>query len=295
MADLFIFRTVFAGLVCSALTACGGNESIGPGSTVTPFTGFSDIPNNGTTEIDGQAVTASYVADPSTGDVTISNPSGPSQSSTRIVTRNGVPVALTANAPESSVSFDTRNGDTRIDDPFTTGYVTADGQDSATFINPAQAGYEYQTYGAWVTGAGTGAGTAGAGSYGLKTEVSDVPVGASATYRGVGLGVARRSDGQPYQTVSSVTVSTDFNTASIDSANTSAVNLNTATTSSAPELDFSGSGAVSGSGFTATVAGTGTSGSAQGQFYGPSATEVGGTYTTSGPGGVWHMGAFGGN
>ncbi|WP_170787421.1 transferrin-binding protein-like solute binding protein [Ruegeria lacuscaerulensis] len=295
MADLFIFRTISGALACTALTACLGSESIDSGATVKPFNGFSNIPDNGTTDIDGQAVTANYVADPTTGEVVITNPSGPSQSTTRVVTRNGTPVALTASAPGSSVSFDTRNGDTRIDAPFVTGYVTADGQDSATFINPGQAGYEYQTYGAWVTGAGTGAGTVGAGSYGLKTEATDVPVGVSATYQGVGLGVARRADGQPYQTVSTVTVSTDFNTASIDSANTAAVNLNTAATSSAPELDFSGSGTVSGSGFTATVTGTGTSGSAQGQFYGPSANEVGGTYSTSGPGGVWHMGAFGGN
>ncbi len=295
MSDLFKFRSFSAGLVCMALTACGGNESISLEPTTIPFAGFSRIPDNGTTEIDGQAVTASYVADPATGNVTITNTTGPSQSTTRVTTRNGVPIALAASAPGSSVSFDTRNGDTRIDAPLTTSYVTADGQDSATFINPGQAGYEYQTYGAWLTGAGTGSGTAGAGSYGLKTKASNVPVGVNATYNGVGLGVARLSDGQPYQTVSSVSVSTDFNTASINSSNTSATNMNTAATSNAPQLDFSGTGAVSGSGFTASVSGTGTSGTAQGQFYGPSANEVGGTFSTSGPGGVWYMGSFGGN
>ncbi|WP_170607617.1 transferrin-binding protein-like solute binding protein [Ruegeria arenilitoris] len=287
-------RAMATGLVCTTLAACGDSDSSSEPAVI-PFSGFSNVPENGTVEIDGEAVTARYVADPSTGGVTIEDQTGPSPSTTLVTTRNGVVVALSSAASGSSVSFDTRNGDTRVDTPLVTSFVTADGQDLATYVDPERAGYEYQTYGAWVTGAGTGSGTAGAGSYGLKTEASNIPVGATATYRGVGLGVARLSDGQPYQTVSSVTVTTDFNTATIGSSDTSAVNLNTATTTNAPELDFSGSGSVNGSEFTALVSGAGTAGTAQGQFYGPSANEVGGTFATTGPGDVWHMGAFGGN
>jgi hypothetical protein len=52
---------------------------------------------------------------------------------------------------------------------------------------------------------------------------------------------------------------------------------------------------VSGSTFAASVSGAATSGSATGAFYGPNASEVGGTFRTTGSGGLQHMGAFGGN
>jgi len=65
----------------------------------------------------------------------------------------------------------------------------------------------------------------------------------------------------------------------------------------APELDFSGTGNVSGNTFTADVsgsgAGAGINGTANGVFYGPDAEEVGGTFSTQGTGGVSYIGAYG--
>lgn len=292
-----------ASLVSVLLVAgCGGgggggdgSNGGGDGSNATAFSGFSNVPANGVTRIEGQAVTTAYVVDPVTGDIEVVSVTGPSESTALWTTERGDTVALRVSAPGSGLSVDTRNGDTVDFDPVGVFYATADGRDFGVVVNEASAGFEYQTFGTWVTGYGTRSGTAGSGSYGLRTTSAQMPSGTTATYQGASLGQARLADGQPYITTSDVTVSTNFATATISSTNTQAVNLNTAASRSASELDFSGRGAISGSGFTAPVSGSGVSGTANGQFYGPTASEVGGTFQTSGPGGVEYGGAFGAN
>lgn len=299
---MFVRSTAALGTILS-LSACSADGSLlgalldsdGGSPRETAFTTISALPADGVTVIDGQAVTAGYTANLATGNVAVATPSGPSDSRARLTTEDEIGVALSVSAPGSSASFDTRAGDGAVDFDGVIGFATADGQDSALIVDAQVVGFEHQTFGAWVTGYGTGSGTVGAGSYGSRTPASGVPVGTSATYTGAAVGIARRADGQPYATASEVTVSTDFNSASISSTGTVAANLNTGTGVDAADLDFSGTGPVAGSGFVAAVSGTGTSGSAQGQFYGPNANEVGGTFTTTGAGGIVHSGAFGAN
>ena len=173
------------------------------------------------------------------------------------------------------------------------GLTTSDGRSLALLADDVAQGFEYQTYGAWVTGYGTGSGTVGAGSYGAATSSANVPTGQVANYSGTSAGIARRADGQPYVTVSSVTVSTDFATAGISSSGTEATNINTQVTGPAPELDFSGNGPVADGQFSVDVSGIATTGIADGIFYGPAANEVGGTYQLTGSGGVANSGSFG--
>lgn len=275
----------------SSVAGCGG----GDGGGTTAFTSFSAIPDNGVTQIEGQAVTASYTANLTTGDVQVGSVAGPNASTAIVTTRNGEAVRVEISAPGSNFVYDDSRGDIAIADLGVIGLETADGRSQAVILDNEALGFEYQTFGTWVTGYGTGSGTVGAGSYGARTNSGDLPIGQSASYQGIAVGVARRSDGQPYVTASEVNVSTNFSTAGISSTGTQAVNLNTGAMVSASELDFAGSGPVNGSGFRANVSGTGTSGRADGIFYGPNASEVGGTYQLTGPGGVVHAGAFGGN
>jgi hypothetical protein len=93
-------------------------------------------------------------------------------------------------------------------------------------------------------------------------------------------------------TTSGIEIETNFVNVQVTSTSTNARNLNSGATIPAAGLDFTGSGPVSGSGFTANVSGTLTSGTANGSFYGPQAQEAGGTFRTSG-GGVTYVGAFG--
>ena len=60
-------------------------------------------------------------------------------------------------------------------------------------------------------------------------------------------------------------------------------------------LDFeSTSSSVNGATFSTVIAGTNVSGKAKGTFYGPTAQEIGGTFSSS-AGGVEYIGAFGGD
>jgi hypothetical protein len=160
------------------------------------------------------------------------------------------------------------------------------------------AGFEYQTFGAWETGLGTGAGAVGVGSFGARTFSDALPAGTTATYNGGSIGVVSVvSNGRLYTSSSDVTVETDFSTASISSTGTDLVGLNNDFDyTDVSGLDFAGSGEVSGSGFTAVVNAPHASGGAVGQFYGPSAQEVGGVFALKGSGvtsGVTYTGSFG--
>lgn len=280
-------------LALSGVIGCSDSTTVG--TSPQPFTSFSEIPANGATQLEGVGVSTSYVQDPATGGFNFFAESGPGASSAQVTTSGGQAVELRASTPGSNVVFNAGRGDTATPVAGVVVYRSVDGASRGVFANQAAQGYEYQTYGAWLTGVGTGVGTVGAGSYGAQTDPATIPAGRTATYSGKALGVVRRSDAQVYTTESNVNVSTDFSTVNISSSGTRSVNLLTNVPGSASDLDFSGSGPVSGSAFAANVSGPATSGSATGAFYGPNASEVGGTFRTTGAGGLQHMGAFGGN
>ena len=283
------------------LAACGGGSSSNvatpapeapeTGPTETAFTAFKLLPEQGVVAMEGKAVTASYTADLGTGAVTITEPKAPASSTRRLTMNDGKIDADIIEAEGADFSWDSRRGDTWMGSGGVQFLMSADGSSTATLVDLP----EYMSFGTWVNGRGTGAGTIGAGHHGRQTTPSEMPTGVSASYSGVGLGAATLADGKGYETVSSIDLSTDFSTVNLSSYLTDAIDPMTGASNPAPELDFTGSGGVSGSGFSASVSGPGTSGDAEGQFYGPTADAVGGTYRTSGPGGVAHFGAFGAN
>ena len=289
--NAFVLSVSIVGLAGCGGSSDGGGTAPGVGNNI--FTSFSNIPDNGTTIIAGTSRGASYIAENSdgTGKVTVSSVSGPDDATAAVRTKNGNTVALSVNAPGANVSFDSENGDILGSTEGFLSLTSADGQKDAGFRDPEAAGFEYQTYGSWLTGLGTGSGNVGVGSFGARTASGSLPSG-TATYEGGSTGVAVDGSGEAYITGSIVTVSTDFSTAEITSNFTKAVNLNTDELIDAPNINFTGSGPVSGSGFKASVAGSSVSGSADGQFYGPNAQEVGGTFGLAGSG-ITYSGAFG--
>ncbi|MEM9475490.1 MAG: transferrin-binding protein-like solute binding protein [Pseudomonadota bacterium] len=272
-----------------ALSACGGGG--GGGSTVVPFTSVSDLPDNGTVVINGSGVTASYTSDLGTGVTSISAPTTSDDATTRIRIVNGVAQDFSVSAPGSSAAFDlgTAVGGNLAGERFLV--LSQDGQ-TAYISENVMPVYEYQTYGTWITGLGTGSGTVGVGSFGAETNATALP--ANATYTGTGTGYALDDADQSFITDFEVSATTDFSTITITSSNTVTENLVTADVVADPAYDFTGSGPVSGNGFTASIASTNTSGTATGSFFGPNAEEFGGTFDTSGPSGHVHIGSFGG-
>ncbi|WP_050603043.1 transferrin-binding protein-like solute binding protein [Ruegeria sp. 6PALISEP08] len=273
-------------------SSSGGSGVQGPVST-TPAQKIN-LPQDGTATLNGRAVVQTFTTNQTTRAVAVQSQSIPSNSSVTVSTSGGDIIAFTGSATGSNVNLDSRTGDNVQQGTVAAVFNSPDLDRGAVLLDPSRTRFEYQTFGSWIEGRNQASGTAAAGSYGSVTPTADMPTGRNASYQGASTGVARLSDGNQYQTSSNINVTTDFSSATISSTNTDATSLVVGVPDrAAPELDFSGSGSISNSGFTATVAGPGTNGEAYGVFYGPNAEEVGGTFQATGANGVSHIGAFG--
>jgi hypothetical protein len=136
---------------------------------------------------------------------------------------------------------------------------------------------------------------------GAATPAASVPTSGTANFSGNAIGVHIDSAGNNYVTASTVALAANFGARTVDltSSNTKKYNLNTRSVYnfSASNLNLSGTlsysaGSNSFSGSVQTA--NGLTGTASGSFYGPAATEVGGTFSTKAATGVEnYMGAFG--
>lgn len=270
------------------VSACGSS-----GDSPTAFSGFSNIPTDGTVQISGRGASASYAAN-SSGQVAISNLQTDTDATVNATSENDELMAVSMRAGGSSVSFSDSNNDTMGAILGAVAFQSANEQDLAIIANEDTLGLEYQTYGIWLTGYGTGSGTLGTGSVGTTTDAANIPAAQSARYEGASIGFAQRADGQGYATVSAMEVTTnDFASLDIRSSNTQAINLTDDSQSSATELDFAGTATLSGSEFSGTISGTGVNGNINGDFFGPNAEEVGGVFDSN-DGTTIYVGSFGG-
>jgi hypothetical protein len=175
---------------------------------------------------------------------------------------------------------------------------SADRTKYALAPEPTAFGWEYQSFGIWVTGAGTGSGTYGAASVGAATAGSSVPVSGTATFNGVTGGRYVASDGSYYFTSSSMSAVTDFAARSLAFQTTGTrITPDFLTESATTTLNMSGTLTYSAGSnqFTGNVSTTGgLTGTATGRFYGPTAQEIGGTFGVTGAGLTSYGGAFGG-
>lgn len=272
-------------LALLGLAACGGGGGGGGDddgvSTPPPIT---NLPANATTTLDGQSISADYEPDSIT-----SVTAGPA--STTLTTRDGQVVAVSLTAPNTNtnIAFDASNGDTIEQDASAVVATSSTGDAELALAN----GYQHQTFGVWIDGPPGGSGTVGAGSFG-RIKTTTLPTGTTATYRGTSAGYLQQGTDR-YLTRSDITVTTDFaTTAAINSTNTQASSVN-GSLGNSEDYDFTATGTVGVSGFTAPITktdGTDLAGQADGQFYGPTAEEVGGTFALQGSDGQY-LGAFG--
>lgn len=198
------------------------------------------------------------------------------------------------------VTFSVAAGDTIVKD--STGANTLFTDQKTTKIgilaNPYYYGYEYQTYGAW--GAwGTAASPGNAVSVGATTPASAIPSSGTAVFTGGSNGYLI-DGGFVYVTNASMTASANFSTRTV-AFSTSGSTLTGkvgGTVSAADWLNLTGSMTYSAGANKLTGAVTsasGMSGSIIGNFYGPSANEIGGTYgLTKATTGGSLVGGFGG-
>jgi hypothetical protein len=290
--------------------AGGGGGSAGISATLAPFVKFSSIAVPGTTQINGSSQQANYTYDTGTQKVTSLSAVTPFNSNFTYAGTHAADGSLTKavfNSPTgTNITIDTAKGD-RF------GYlaafpnigvgVTANGQDFVLIARPQAYGWDYQSFGVWTTGGGTGNGTVGVVSVGAETAGSAIQVSGTGTFSGVSGGRYVDSTGAPTFVSSDMTATTNFGTRSIAfsttntrtsadlSTSTSNANLNTSgtLTYSAGVNQFTGAVTTVGGG----VSNAAMTGSATGKFYGPTAQEIGGTFAVS-DGSAGYLGAFGG-
>ncbi len=249
------------------LAACGGGSGgpAGPGGS-TSFVGFPEIQPNTTKTINGSDVNG----DPVKADVAYD---GDGDLKSVKLTADGV-----------SRTWNTKNSEENPDAP--PGLMIADRKDgsaSVGFAKPEENGFEYQTYGAWVTYDGDGSVEDGGGfSVGTPTEAAAVDTAGTATFKGTAAGIYVTDSGDTTDVMTAkAQLDVDFANRSI-AFQTSDSQLGE--TGPAAGLDMNGTLTyTSGSnGFQGDVNTAGMIGTANGRFYGPAATEAGGSFSLDG-------------
>ena len=289
------YRLMLLGLIPAlSVGGCSGDDNNG-------FVSFATLPKPGTTTLPGFTTEVSTTA---AAPFNVRQAGRGEGSVTVTVDSFGNVTALTIGGQESSVSFNPGDSTLTTNGGFVAA-VSKDARNAAVTADPKSLGFNYQTFGAWLTGSGTGSGLGGAISAGAATPGSSIPVTGTANYSGAAGGLYVDPAGVTYLARSASALSTNFATNSVSFstsgstaastatgaalANPSILNIGGNLTYSGGSNDFSGPvSSLTVSGLNPTLAG-----SARGQFYGPAANEIGGTFALKGVGAEGYVGAFG--
>ncbi|WP_424970491.1 transferrin-binding protein-like solute binding protein [Dinoroseobacter sp. S76] len=277
--------------ICLLLAACGSGSS---STTARGLDSLNDLPENGETLLQGQAVTVDAEIDFDSDEVVLFNLSGTDASSVKLTTEDGEIVEVAILSLRSDVEIDLSAGATTPNILPISEYWSLEDGTYLAIVNTETGRFEHQSIGFWAENLTESTAILGAGAYGFETPHSDIPIGQRAAYVGKSTGYSVDETGVVRVTVSDITLGTDFRRVTIDSRNTEQrIALQPGTVASLPDLDFSGNGPVSGSRFKAVVTSATLSGEASGAFHGPGADEVGGTFQLTGENGAIYIGAFG--
>jgi len=285
--------------LASSLAGCGGGEG-GLRMPDGPFTSFSAIRPNQVTVMPGMSQTISGSSSniaAATFDAFDS-----AKSNMKLTYDSNMSLsAISITAPKSTASFSTALGDTIS---CASGVCTASSASGARGVvidaTASAIGWNYQTFGVWDNLPTSTTWQAGAISAGAPTPASGVPTSTTPTFTGQARGYYIDQNGALFGTFATMTALVDFSKQRID-LSTSNPTLTSMSGATPPSVDLSLSGSVTNpvgtNQFKIPVStpstGPNLSGTASGQFYGPTAQEIGGVYSLSGPGGKM-LGGFGG-
>lgn len=293
MKKLAILFLPLLAAACAGGGGGGGSASTSPASN---FSSFSQVTPNSTTTMTGGSTQWNYTASGNTvtGGTSLGQSATGASLQFSLNASGDVTTLSVAAAQGGGASFNVASGDSIGDVTInSTSYTLAR---SANKQNTLWAGndFEYQTFGYWSTGWGSGSGNLGGFTVGNPTSGSDIPTTGTATFTGSALG-GYSSNGVGGTTQASMSSKVDFAARTITYATSGTRILDTGTL--APQLNTSGlfvysAGTNQFAGAIATGDGA-YKGTAVGNFYGPSAKEMGGTYNMSGATGIM-TGGFGG-
>ncbi len=301
MKKAFVKKSIVLCSVALLLLGCGGGGG-GGGSSVTPtFVKWSAVAPPTTITVGGISQDGTYTAPAPTYKVTSFTDKGVSTSSSATITyrADGSIEQLSISTPTTSVAWNAAAGDTIAADASGTilTMVNPIGSNIGMTIVPSKLGWDYQTFGVWLTGYNTGVGTIGAISIGAPTAGSAIPISGTATFTGGTLGFYVDATGSGYMTTSPITLNTNFlnRTLNLTTTSTQKVAFSTGVQSAATNLNMTGllTYTAGNNLFTGTVTATGLAGNSTGKFYGPNAEELGGVFKLTGAGVEAYAGAYG--
>ena len=309
VATLKLPLAVLSGLTVAACGGGGGGGGGGGWSTLDTFTKFSAIVPDRPTRIQGSSQEVPYTWDPVTEVVTsygAPTSFGPTATADVTVDATGEFTSLDfTSAAGSRMSFSASAGDTLGMLMVGVGAAINAAEDKlALYARSLELGWDYQTFGIWMTDDGAGGGVAGTFSLGALTPVSSIPTLGTATYLGSTMGHYVDPAGTENLAFADMTATVDFRARSIGFNTTNTLQTADLVTISANDnLNLSGTltyapGVNQFTGPVTTVGGgvgnAPMTGTATGSFYGPVAEEIGGGFSARGAGVSGYMGAFGG-
>jgi len=180
------------------LSGCGGGGGGGASNPSVPtvaFSSWSAVKPNTTTVVSGSSQELSYTANPSSDSVTSVSGISPNELGAKyFITTNASNQASAItiqSARGTNIAFNAANGSSLASQyiyfPTSqtyskyTGAITGNGASAALAADENYAGWNYQSYGVWISGRGSGSGTAGVISVGAQTTPSNLPTTGSAT------------------------------------------------------------------------------------------------------------------
>jgi hypothetical protein len=292
------------------LSACLGGGGGGGGGTL-PFKAFSDVTAGKTYQMEARTLSVDYTADPIDGTVdagaTEANAATFEFSLDDIGDYTKARLAFEPDpgfSTPNEIDFRTSDGDAFDDgdilDPVAGDYIIAAGGDFdkiAILSDHSAMGFEYQTFGVWLTGVETGTGLVATMTAGAPTLSTSVPESGVANYSGASSGIYIDAGDNPFLAFADFTAQVEFDAPAridVQASNTEVVDLNALVPGTPnPALDYAGSGAVAADGtFSAAISATNLAGDMDGLLYGPSAEELGAVFQMSGTDGRY-IGAVG--
>ena len=275
--------------VCGSTGGGGGGGGHSP--VVTPFTSFTGVQASVPTSVPAITREGSYAVD-GTGAVLAHDVASPTEgtgSASFTINSSKEITVLSITGAQSNVGFNGTNSTAYslfLDgQAIATAASSNDDSKQAVYGDPYVTGFDYQTFGVWVTGFSSGSsGKYGAGSVGAPTSVSAVPPSGNATFSGYVGGIFAQGSVERYAADATFDVNFANRTVDLSSSNPTLTSINTGNTISVgyPVITGTMTYSVGSSNFSGDLSATGQvhplSGTGSGIFYGPSASELGGTF-----------------
>jgi len=270
------------------LAACNGNGGNSSNMTPVQFTSFSAVQNNQATTANGVSQSANVVGSTQTTLSAVDRASSTAQFTyTGIGTIAPVMTAFGFTAPGTSVSWSGSTVDCVTLAPICSASNSNSTGRVVNALDPSL-GWNYQSFGVWLVTTSLSSTTLGAMSFGSPTLASNVPTSGSGAYNGRSGGAYVDPAGNLFTFSGTMNSTVNFGTQAItfnSTANqitsvsglvvpppTNILTINTSLTYAPGSNQFSGP-------VTAAGQGTGLTGTLNGTFYGPTAQEMGGTFS----------------